>query len=199
MRWLKLERKTFHKRETRETSIELELNLEGSGSSEIHMEIPFFPHLLKTLVFYAGWDLVLKAKGDLEVDQHHTVEDTGIVLGEAFLKCLGEKKSIKRFAFSMVPMDEALAMSVVDLGGRPFLYLETPNLGERVGEFEIPLIEEFLRAFTNNAKITVHAKIWWGKNAHHCLEALFKSLGQALGEASKIANKQEIPSTKGIL
>ncbi|MCD6155819.1 MAG: imidazoleglycerol-phosphate dehydratase HisB [Candidatus Atribacteria bacterium] len=194
-----MERKTFHRRETLETSIELELNLEGKGNAEIQMEVPFFPHLLKTLVFYAGWDLILRAEGDLEVDQHHTVEDTGIVLGEAFLKCLGEKKGIKRFAFSMIPMDEALGMSVVDLSGRPFLYIETPNLAERVGEFEVALVEEFLRAFTNNAKITVHAKIWWGRNTHHCLEALFKSLGQALGEASKIVNEQTIPSTKGIL
>lgn len=193
------QRTASRQRKTRETEIEVSLNLDGEGKIEITTDIPFFPHLLTSMAFHAGWDLHMKATGDLNsVDAHHTVEDMGIVLGEAFLECLGDKKGIKRFATVFIPMDEALSMASLDCSGRSYLFYETPTMGERVGEFETNLVEEFLRAFAYSAKITLHAKIWWGKNTHHCLEALFKAIGKALKEATTVSGGN-IPSTKGTL
>lgn len=193
------ERVASRQRKTTETMVEVDLHLDGTGKAEIEMDIPFFPHLLTSLAFYASWDLRLAALGDVAlVDAHHTVEDVGIVLGEALAECLGDKKGIRRFATVFIPMDEALSMVSLDCSGRPYLFYETVALAERVGEFETTLVEEFLRAFTYSARITLHAKIWWGKNAHHCLESLFKALGKALHEATTVSG-EIIPSTKGIL
>ncbi|MDK2896535.1 MAG: imidazoleglycerol-phosphate dehydratase [Candidatus Atribacteria bacterium] len=186
------------KRSTRETEIELSLRLDGQREIALDLPMAFFPHILTSLAFHAGWDLKIKGRGDLETDAHHLVEDLGIVLGEALLEALGDKKGIQRFGHSFIPMDEALSMVAVDLGGRAFLKLDLPAIGERVGDFEINLIEEFLRSFSYGAKITLHAKIWWGYNPHHVLESLFKALGKAIGEAQKITG-EVVPSTKGIL
>jgi len=192
-------REAQKRRITKETHIEVLLSLEGKGNIRIDMAIPFFPHLLESLAFHAGWDLTVHAQGDSErVDDHHTVEDVGIVLGEALAECLGEKKGVRRFATVFIPMDEVLSMVSVDLSGRPYLVYETPTLDTRIGSFETQLVEEFLRAFTYSAKITLHAKIWWGKNVHHCLESLFKAMGRALAEAGTIQG-ETIPSTKGTL
>ncbi|MCX7667558.1 MAG: imidazoleglycerol-phosphate dehydratase HisB [Atribacterota bacterium] len=186
-------------RKTKETEIEIILNLDGEGKVEIEMDIPFFPHLLTSMAFHAGWDLRISASGDVKtVDAHHTVEDVGIVLGETFAECLGDKRGIKRFATVFIPMDDALSMVSVDCGGRAYFFYDVLEMGERVGEFETALVEEFFRAFTYSAKITLHAKIWWGKNNHHCLESLFKAAGKALHEATTISG-ETIPSTKGLL
>lgn len=178
----------------------MSLRLEGERRIDISLGVPFFPHLLEALAFHAGWDLVLRAEGDEKrVDDHHVVEDVGIVLGEAFGACLGDKKGIRRFGAAFVPMDDALGMAVLDVSGRPYLLYDVPFLPEtRVGSFEIVLLEEFLRAFTSSARLTLHAKIWWGKNAHHASEALFKAIGWALHEATQIVSNVPL-STKGVL
>lgn len=194
------QRKAFRERKTKETEIEVELNLDGEGQVTIDMDVPFFPHLLTSMAFHAGWNLRIKATGDTElVDAHHTVEDVGIVLGETFAACLNDKKGIKRFATVFIPMDEALSMVSLDCSGRAYFFYETPELTEKVGDFDVALVEEFCRAFTYSAKITLHAKIWWGKNSHHCLESLFKAMGKALREATAVVGGEAIPSTKGVL
>lgn len=178
----------------------MSLRLEGERRIAVSLDVPFFPHLLEALAFHAGWDLSLRAEGDMErVDNHHVVEDVGIVLGEALHTCLGDKKGIRRFGEAFIPMDDALGMAVLDLSGRPYLVYEAPFPPEaRVGNFEVVLLEEFLRAFTSSARLTLHAKIWWGKNAHHASEALFKAIGRALHEATQVMG-DTLLSTKGIL
>ncbi|NLJ37580.1 MAG: imidazoleglycerol-phosphate dehydratase HisB [Candidatus Atribacteria bacterium] len=191
-------REALKKRTSLETDIEIYIHLDGQQQINLDLSIPFFPHLLRSMAFYAEWDLKVKACGDVEVDYHHLVEDLGIVLGEAFRTALGEIKNIQRYSTQFIPMDDALSMVSIDVGGRPFLYYDVPIGTKKVGDFEVDLIEEFLRAFTNNARITLHSKAWWGKNGHHILEALFKALGKALKEAV-IFSDQTIPSTKGII
>ncbi|MCX6089648.1 MAG: imidazoleglycerol-phosphate dehydratase HisB [Atribacterota bacterium] len=191
-------RETQEKRESYETQIEVFLRLEGNGEISIDMPVPFFPHLLRSMAFYARWDLTLKARGDVEVDIHHITEDTGIVLGQALRNVLDQDKQIQRFSTTFLPMDDAFSMAAVDLSGRSYLLYETPDLGDRVGDFEIPLVEEFLRALVNNTKMTLHAKIWWGKNNHHGLESLFKAIGKSLGDAAERTG-HGIPSTKGLI
>jgi len=191
-------REALIKRSTLETDIEIYIHLDGQHQITIDLPIPFFPHLLKSLAFYANWDFSIKAHGDVEVDFHHLVEDIGIVLGEAFRTALGETKNIQRYSTQFIAMDEALSMVSIDVGGRPFLYYDVPIGSQLVGDFEVGLIEEFLRAFTNHAHLTLHSKLWWGKNGHHILESLFKALGKALKEAVKL-NGETIPSTKGII
>jgi len=192
-------REALIKRSTLETDIEIYIHLDGQHQITIDLPIPFFPHLLKSLAFYANWDFSIKSHGDVEVDFHHLVEDTGIVLGEAFHTAIGEIKNINRYSTQFIPMDEALSMVSVDVSGRPFLYYDVPGCSKIVGGFEVDLIEEFLRAFTNNARITLHGKTWWGKNEHHILESLFKAMGKALNEAVALNDKTIIPSTKGTL
>ncbi|MCS7241902.1 MAG: imidazoleglycerol-phosphate dehydratase HisB [Candidatus Caldatribacterium sp.] len=188
------------RRTTKETDVEVFLRLEGERRITVALFVPFFPHLLEALAFHAGWDLSLRAEGDAErVDDHHVVEDVGIVLGEALHACLGDKKGIRRFGEAFVPMDDALSMAVLDLSGRPYLVYDIPfPPGTRIGNFEMALLEEFLRAFTSSARLTLHAKIWWGKNAHHASEALFKAVGRALHEATQVVG-DTLLSTKGIL
>ncbi|MEN3185219.1 MAG: imidazoleglycerol-phosphate dehydratase HisB [Atribacterota bacterium] len=193
------QRTASRQRKTKETEIEVLLNLDGEGKADVEMDIPFFPHLLTSMAFHAGWDLGIRASGDAKlVDAHHTVEDVGIVLGEAFAECLKDKRGIRRFATAFIPMDDALSMVSVDCSGRAYFFYDVPEMGEHVGQFEVALVEEFFRAFTYSAKITLHAKIWWGKNNHHCLESLFKAAGRALCEATTIFG-ETIPSTKGLL
>ena len=184
-------------RKTKETEVSVNLCLDG-GEVEVSTGIGFFDHMLTALAFYAGFGLALEAKGDLEVDGHHTVEDTGIVLGQAFCRAIGDRKGIRRFASAYVPMDEALGFTALDISNRPFLVYEAEMPQERMGEYDACLTEEFMRAFAVNGGLTLHMKALYGRNSHHITEALFKSLGLALKDAVKIEGSG-VTSTKGVL
>jgi len=188
-------------RKTSETEIRLTLNLDGSGVSKISTGIAFFDHMLTLFSKHGLMDLELTAKGDIEVDYHHTVEDTGILLGQAIAKALGDKAGIRRYGFFYVPMDEALVRSVVDLSGRPFLAYNAPADVPAIGAaFSFQLVEEFLRAISVNAGMNLHVDVLDGRDAHHMAEGIFKSLARALDEATRIDPRvQGIPSTKGVL
>lgn len=188
-------------RKTSETGIRLTLNLDGSGVSKISTGIAFFDHMLTLFSKHGLFDLELTAKGDIEVDYHHTVEDTGILLGQAIAKALGDKASIRRYGFFYVPMDEALVRSVVDLSGRPFLAYNAPTDVPAIGSaFSFQLVEEFLRALSVNAGMNLHVDVLAGRDAHHMAEGIFKSLARALDEATSTDPRvQGIPSTKGVL
>jgi imidazoleglycerol-phosphate dehydratase len=187
-------------RETAETRIEATLNLDGAGTYTIDTGIPFFTHLLELFTKHGHFDLELRAGGDIEVDYHHLVEDTGIILGEAFKKAVGEKRGIRRYATVHLPMDEALARVCVDLSGRAYLSYQVKIEEPMVLHFNAQLAEEFFRAFAHNAEITLHVDLIRGRNAHHVVEALFKAFGVALSEASEIRHPGgDVPSTKGTL
>jgi imidazoleglycerol-phosphate dehydratase len=188
-------------RKTSETEIRLTLNLDGSGVSKISTGIAFFDHMLTLFSKHGLMDLELTAKGDIEVDFHHTVEDTGILLGQAIAKALGDKAGIRRYGFFYLPMDEALVRSVVDLSGRPFLAYNAPADVPAIGSaFSFQLVEEFLRAISVNAGMNLHVDVLAGRDAHHMAEGIFKSLARALDEATRIDPRvQGIPSTKGVL
>ncbi len=193
-------RKTTIERKTAETEVRVTLNLDGSGQANLHTSVPFLDHLLNSLTRHGRFDLEVTARGDTEIDDHHTVEDIGIVLGQALARALGEKRGIARFGSMLAPMDEALARAVVDISGRPFLVYETPGVAPWVGRFDTALAEEFWRAFVNNAAITLHLDLLRGKNAHHMLEALFKSSGLALHAATRVIDRGgAVPSTKEVL
>jgi imidazoleglycerol-phosphate dehydratase len=193
-------RKSTVERATAETQVRVTLNLDGSGQANIQTSVPFLDHLLNSLARHGRFDLEISARGDTEIDDHHTVEDIGIVLGQAFSRALGEKRGIARFGSAHAPMDEALARAVVDISGRPFLVYEAPGLAPWVGRFDTALAEEFWRALVNNAAITLHLDLLRGKNAHHALEALFKSTGLALHTATRVIERGgAVPSTKGVL
>lgn len=184
-------------RKTKETEVSVNLCLDG-GAVEVSTGIGFFDHMLTALAFYAGFGLALEAKGDLEVDGHHTVEDTGIVLGQALTWALGDRKGIRRFGSAYVPMDEALAFTALDLSNRPFLVFDADMPQARIGAYDACLTEEFMRAFAMNSGLTLHMKCLYGKNAHHITEALFKSLGLALKDAVRVEGGA-VTSTKGVL
>ena len=184
-------------RKTKETDISASLCLEGGGV-KVSTGIGFFDHMLTALAFYAGWGLELEAKGDLEVDGHHTVEDAGIVLGQAVSRALGDRKGIRRFASACIPMDEALCFTALDFSNRPFLVFDAPMPQPMIGAYDACLTEEFMRAFAVNAGLTLHMKCLYGKNAHHITEALFKSLGAAAREAVAVTGTG-VTSTKGVL
>lgn len=185
---------------TGETRINLSLSLDGEGRSEVRTGIPFFDHMLTLFSRHGLLDLVIDAKGDIEVDYHHTVEDVGITLGQALAKALGDKAGIRRYGHAYVPMDEALARVVVDCSGRPFLAYEAPRGVEAIGLFPFQLLEEFLRALAVNAGLTLHVSILAGRDAHHMAEAVFKALGRALDIAVSVDGRVKgIPSTKGVL
>jgi len=187
-------------RKTSETSISLTLRLDGEGRSDVRTGIPFFDHMLTLFSRHGLFDLTVEAKGDIEVDYHHTVEDVGIALGAALAKALGEKSGIRRYGSAYVPMDEALARVVVDCSGRPFLAYEAPRGVEAIGLFPFQLVEEFLRAFSVHGGLTLHASVLAGRDAHHMAEAVFKALGRALETASSLDDRVKgIPSTKGVL
>ncbi len=187
-------------RTTGETQIKLSLSLDGEGRSDIRTGIPFFDHMLTLLSRHGLLDLEIAAKGDIEVDYHHTVEDVGITLGQALSKALGDKTGIRRYGHAYVPMDEALARVVVDCSGRPFLAYEAPRGVEAIGLFPFQLVEEFLRAVAVNAGLTLHVWILAGRDAHHMAEAVFKALGRALDIAVSHDDRVKgIPSTKGVL
>lgn len=187
-------------RKTGETEITIELNLDGSGQHDISTGIGFFDHMLTLLAVQGLFDLKVTANGDLHVDAHHTVEDTGIVLGTAFLQALGDRKGLVRIATSHVPLDDALARTVVDLSGRGYLHLEANFSAAQAGDFPAELVEDFLYAFAINAKATIHVTLLAGRNTHHQIEVIFKSLARALREAAAIDPRQTgIPSSKGVL
>lgn len=187
-------------RETRETKVEVEINLDGGGKNKIDTGIGFLNHMLNLFAAHGHFDLTVNCAGDLDVDGHHSVEDIGICLGAAIKTALGDKRGINRYGTFYLPMDESLAFVTLDISGRPFLVCELGELASAVGDFDTELVEEFLRAVAFNAGITLHAKVLYGKNSHHKIEAIFKALGHALGIAVEINDKvQGVPSTKGIL
>ena len=184
-------------RTTKETDISLELSLDG-GAVEVSTGIGFFDHMLTALAFYAGWGMKLSVKGDLQVDGHHTVEDTGIVLGQAVKEALGDKKGIHRFASAFVPMDEALCFTALDFSNRPYLVFDADMPQPMIGDYDACLTLEFMRAFAYNAGITLHQKCHYGVNAHHITEGLYKSLGLAVKDAARVESGGVV-STKGVL
>lgn len=187
------------KRETNETSIELEINLDGKGNSDINTGVGFFDHMLTLFAFHSKIDLKVIAKGDLEVCDHHTIEDIGITLGEAFKEAIGDKKGINRYGTFYVPMDETLALASLDISNRPFVVFDCSFKREMVGEMATEMVVEFFRAFAFNAGITLHLKVLYGENDHHKIEALFKAFGRALKEAKHVSEENGLPSTKGKL
>ncbi|MFA6696842.1 MAG: imidazoleglycerol-phosphate dehydratase HisB [Eubacteriales bacterium] len=187
-------------RTTKETRVAVAIDLDGQGNVEISTGIGFFDHMLTLLAAHARFNLSVEAKGDIEVDGHHTVEDVGIVLGKAFSQALGDKKGISRYGTAYVPMDEALALVNLDISGRPYLHIEFPNLAPMVGDFDTQLLEEFFRAFAIHGGITLHIRVLYGRNTHHMIEAAFKALARSLKEAVKTSSDWEAsPSTKGLL
>ena len=196
-----MKRKAEVYRKTKETEISVVLNLDGSGAADIEIPIGFLAHLVTAFTQHSLMDLRVRAKGDLEVDQHHLTEDLGLVLGQALAKALSDKKGIRRFGFVAVPMDEALVETTVDISGRPYLFLKLPRLPRDKGYFEFSDAREFLNAFVKTSGITLHVETRRGRNQHHILEALFKSLGRALKEAVFLEPrlKGKVPSTKGKL
>ena len=189
------------KRKTAETDIELSLRVDGKGESTIDTGVPFFDHLLTLLAKHAMFDLVVKVKGDVEVDYHHTVEDVGIALGEAVKQAVGDKRGMVRYGFFILPMDECLGRVAIDLGGRPFLAYECAPASLYVRDFNILLVKEFFRAFSNSAAANLHAKLEYGEEPHHAAECLFKCLARALDTACRLDPRAAglVPSTKGVL
>ncbi len=189
------------KRDTQETRIELTVNLDGTGAAELSTGLPFFEHMLTQIARHGLVDIALRAAGDLEVDAHHTVEDVGIVLGQAVAKAVGEKRGIHRYGHAYVPLDEALSRVVVDFSGRPGLFYRVDYVRPRIGDFDVDLLREFFQGFVNHARVTVHLDNLRGDNAHHQAETLFKAFGRALRMA--VARDQrmsgQVPSTKGTL
>ena len=187
-------------RSTKETQIVLHLNVDGTGASKIETGIPFFTHMLEAWAKHGLMDLTVDAKGDLEVDLHHTVEDVGICLGQAFKEALGDKKGIIRYGASFLPMDEALLHAAVDISGRPYLVFNVPLQRTRISNFDLDLLKDFFRAFAFNAEITLHVTMHYGENLHHIAEAVFKGVGRALAEATRLNQRTAaVPSTKGRL
>lgn len=187
-------------RTTKETRIKLSLTLEGEGAAKIGTGVPFLDHMLTLFSRHGLFDLTVTAKGDIAVDFHHLVEDVGICLGEAFRRALGDMKGIRRYGHAVVPMIEALAAVTVDVSARPHLVYNSPLGNEKVGTFDIELVEEFLRAFSQSSGTCVHVNVTYGSNAHHTVEAVFKALGRAMAEAVRLDPRVKgVPSTKGML
>lgn len=194
-------RKAHIERATKETNLRLELNLDGDGKFSGHIGIGFLEHMFDLLARHAHIDLAIEAAGDLHVDPHHTIEDLGIVLGQALAQALGDKRGITRFGEAAIPMEETLARCAVDLCGRPYLQYNVSLAKERVGDFETELTEDFFRALAMNAALTLHLELVYGKNSHHIVEALFKAFARALRQAIALDPRAggDIPSTKGVL
>ena len=187
-------------RRTSETKIQIDLRIDGKGTSQIATKIPFFDHMLTLFSRHSLCDLTVNADGDIEVDFHHTVEDVGIALGQAFTKALGDKRGIRRYGWTYLPMDETLARVVIDFSGRPFFHYKAPEGVASIGGFSFTLLEEFLRAFCMNAAVNLHVEILYGRDAHHMCEAVFKGLAKAIDQACQLDPRVEgIPSTKGTL
>lgn len=194
-------RSTTLSRQTRETDIKVTVKLDGTGKAEIKTGIGFFDHMLDQIARHSLIDIAIEAKGDLHIDQHHTVEDTGIVLGQAIRQALGDLRGVTRYADALLPMDETLTRVALDISGRPFLVFRTTFHHSKVGEFDTDLVREFFQAFAMNAGITLHVETLYGLNDHHIAESCFKGLARALGAAIAIDPRQKdrVPSTKGSL
>ena len=193
-------RKGKFSRETKETEVRVELDIDGEGKGEISTGIPFFDHMLELLSRHSLFDLRVEAEGDLEVDFHHTVEDVGITLGRAFWEALGDKKGISRYGWAIIPMDEALSMVAVDVSSRPGLVFKGEIKREKVGGFDAELLPVFLKSFSDHAGITLHVWVMYGDNLHHVMESVFKALGKALRMAVSFDPREKgLPSTKGLL
>ncbi|MEX1031607.1 MAG: imidazoleglycerol-phosphate dehydratase HisB [Paenibacillaceae bacterium] len=187
-------------RTTNETDIKLSFGVDGTGISSLETDVPFLNHMLDLFTKHGKFDLDVVAKGDIEVDDHHTTEDIGICLGQTLLKALGDKRGIRRYASVFVPMDEALAQVIIDVSNRPHLEYRAEFPSKQVGSFEVELVHEFLWKFALEARITLHVIVHYGHNTHHMVEAIFKALGRALDEATSIDPRvQGVPSTKGVL
>jgi imidazoleglycerol-phosphate dehydratase len=196
-----MSRAATRSRSTAETSIDVSLDLDGSGRIEVDTGLPFFDHMLHQLGRHGGFDLTVKAQGDLEIDSHHTVEDTGILLGETFKEALGDKAGVRRFANIAVPLDEAVVDVVLDLSGRPYLHYDVDPPGEKIlgrPPFDPQLCEEFWRAFATAGAVTLHIVLVRGRNTHHIIEASFKAVARALRDAVRVEGGG-VPSTKGTL
>ena len=187
-------------RETSETKIRVEVDLDG-GAVSITTRVPFFDHMLDQLGRHSRIGLSIEAEGDLDIDAHHTVEDVGIALGEALTEALGEKRGIRRYGDALVPMEESLAQVALDISGRPLLVYDADFPAESVGQYDTTLTEEFLQALSRSAGLTLHVRLLQGRNAHHAVEAIFKAVARALGDAVAVDPRapDEIPSTKGVL
>jgi imidazoleglycerol-phosphate dehydratase len=193
-------RKAAVSRQTGETAIELDFTIDGEGTSSIETGVGFFDHMLTLMTKHGLFNLDVKCDGDLEVDQHHSVEDIGIALGQAFNEALGDKKGITRYATVTTPMDEALSTISLDISGRAYFVYHVEGLKDKVGNFDTELVEEFFQAFVSNAKVTLHINLAYGKNTHHMIESIFKGLGRALDQATqKNPRIKGVPSTKGSL
>lgn len=188
-------------RNTTETRIELSLNLDGTGTYDVKTGVGFFDHMLEQLARHSLMDLTVRAEGDLHIDDHHTVEDVGIALGQALKQAIGDKKGIRRYGSCHLPMDEALSFVALDLSNRPFLVWNAPMPTQKIGTFDTELVREFFQALASNGGITLHAKSEYGDNCHHVVESLFKALAKALREAVSVdpALADSLPSTKGAL
>jgi len=195
------ERTTRVTRDTKETQIALTVNLDGAGRAEINTGLPFLEHMLDQVARHGVIDIKIDAKGDLEIDAHHTVEDIGICFGQAVLEAVGDKRAIRRYGHAYVPLDEALSRVVIDLSGRPGLTYEIDFPRARIGDFDVDLFGEFFRGFANHAKCTLHIDNLRGRNAHHIIETVFKAFGRALRMAVERDPRMgdELPSTKGVL
>ncbi len=189
------------RRNTKETQITLRMNLDGRGKSDVSTSIPFFDHMLDLVARHGGFDLKLKATGDLEVDQHHTVEDVGIALGEAVLSALGNKRGINRAGYFLMPMDETLAVAAIDLGGRPCCVVKANFPAARVGDFQTELVEDFFQGFAQSARANIHLRVLYGRSTHHQVESLFKAFARALRFAVSRDHRLRamLPSTKELL
>ena len=191
-------RTAAQERKTKETSVTCTLTLEGNGSAQVNTGIGFFDHMMELFAFHSGFDLELKAEGDLHVDDHHTIEDCGIVLGSVLKQCLGDRKGISRYGSFRMPMDETLAQADLDISGRPYLVFNCEFTRDSIGAMATEMVREFLRAFAFAAGITLHINVLYGQNDHHKAEAVFKALARALKEAVRITGTA-IPSSKGML
>jgi imidazoleglycerol-phosphate dehydratase len=187
-------------RKTKETQIELEISLDGKGTADLRTGVPFLDHMLTLFSVHGLFDLKIHAAGDLEIDAHHTVEDIGICLGDALSTALGDRKTIRRYGFAVVPMDEACASVALDLSNRPYLMYQIPPVASKVGQFDTELVPEFFRAVSQHGGITLHIQVHYGSNTHHILEAIFKAWGRALDEATRPDERRTgVPSSKGSL
>jgi imidazoleglycerol-phosphate dehydratase len=197
---MKRHRKAEVGRKTKESAVVLKLNLDGSGEHSIVTGIPFFDHMLSLLAYHSRMDLSLRAKGDIGVDAHHTVEDVGICLGDGIRKAIGEAKGIQRYGMAMIPMDESLVSIALDFSMRPCLIYQMKLRRSKIGTFDPDLVEEFFKALCNHARITLHINLLYGRNSHHMVEAVFKGFGRALREAVSLdPRSSRVPSTKGVL
>jgi imidazoleglycerol-phosphate dehydratase len=193
-------RHAYLQRETAETYVSVNLGIDGSGTSSIQTGIPFFDHMLTLLSKHSLFDLTIDVRGDLEVDYHHSVEDTAIVLGKCLAQALGDKTGTKRYGWALLPMDETLVQVAIDLSGRAYLHYQTPQNAAPIGQFGFELVEEFLRAFSSNANLNLHVDILRGRNSHHMAEGIFKGLAKALDQSCQIDSRVGgIPSSKGTL